>query len=321
MAANPNPTRISDALWNFWLGFEALEPTVKLGGIYADKAGYHNVRAGLPRTDYSTGRDVAADKAGPSDKSSAIDLTMSTEAMIRYTKRLDVAARAHDPRLYTAKGPVLREFIGTKDGKTVYCYVLVGGRPLGVGADAGSDPGRDRSHLWHLHLSIIRAFCTDKQALAGVLSVLRGEPLTTWLATNGDDMANFTAKHAATLDTLGRVLPDLLAQVGYADARLEAIANGRANVRADLKGGKSPMWLVTAVQALGEAVAREASNPAEIRALLAELPQAPEVDEQQIVKGVLEGLGAKSGADVAAALVAAGQDPAQLAAELMKLAR
>lgn len=176
-AGNPDPLRITDAIWRFWLGFKALEPSVLFGGVYAVKPGYHSYRDRLPSTDYSTGRDVAADKRGPGDKASAIDLTMSTAAMMKYTKRLDDAARARDPRLYTPDGPVLREFIGTKDGSVVYCYVLMGGCPLGVGADAGPDPGRDISHLWHLHLSIIRAFCTDADALAGVLSVLSGQPV------------------------------------------------------------------------------------------------------------------------------------------------
>ncbi|GAA3750731.1 hypothetical protein [Micromonospora maritima] len=319
MAANPNPTRISGALWDFWLGFDALEPTVQLGGVYAPKPGYHNYRAAVPGSDYSSGRDVADDKQGSKDFASAIDLTMSTEAMIRYTTRLDAAARARDPRLFTAQGPVLREFIGTKDGKTVYCYVLTGGRALGVGADSGPDPGRDKTHLWHLHLSIIRRFCDDKAALDGVLSVLRGESLATWQARNGDDMANFTDAHAATLTTLGKLLPALVERVSYSDSRLEALANGREKVRTDLKGGGSPVWLVTTLKTLGEALARESANPEEIRALLRELPAPAPVDEQQIVDGVLQGLGAKSAAEVAAALVAAGQNPAELAAELAKL--
>ncbi|QKW15392.1 hypothetical protein [Verrucosispora sp. NA02020] len=178
--ANPSPTRISAPLWTLWLRFDAAEPTALLGGIFAAKAGYHSYRSRLAGTDYSSGRDVAADKQGSAELAAAIDLTMSTAAMIRYTGRLDKAARARDPRLYTAAGPIIREFIGTLDGKTVYCYVLVGGRPLGVGADAGPDPGRDKSHLWHLHVSIIRRFAADAAALDGLLSVLLGETLAAW---------------------------------------------------------------------------------------------------------------------------------------------
>lgn len=173
--ANPNPQLITDAMWWFWTQFDAVEKTALLGGIYANKAGYHNARAKLPKNDYSTGRDVASDKLGPADKASAIDLTMSAAAMKLYTKRLDVAARARDPRLFYNGKPILREFIGTLNGSSVYCWVFVGGRPLGVGADSGPDPGRDKSHLWHLHLSVLREFIAVQPALAQILSILKGE--------------------------------------------------------------------------------------------------------------------------------------------------
>lgn len=173
--ANPNPQLITDAMWWFWTEFDAHEKTALLGGVYANKAGYHNARAKLPKNDYSTGRDVPGDKLGPSDKASAIDLTMSAAAMKLYTKRLDVAARARDPRLFYQGKPILREFIGTLNGSSVYCWVFTGGRPLGVGADSGPDPGRDKSHLWHLHLSVIREFIAVRAALAQILSILKGE--------------------------------------------------------------------------------------------------------------------------------------------------
>jgi hypothetical protein len=181
LAANPNPSRISTAIWRLWTDFDRIEPTALLGGVYAAKPGYHNYRNALPSSDYSV-RDLAADRRGSGTKASAIDLTMSDGAMRKYTGRLDSAARSRDPRLYSPRGPVLREFIGTKDNRSVYCYVLTGGRPLGVGADAGPDPGRDETHLWHIHLSIIRQFCEDWSALDGVLSVLRGESLAAWQA-------------------------------------------------------------------------------------------------------------------------------------------
>ena len=179
LAANPNPSRISAAIWRLWSDFDRLEPSALLGGVYAAKPGYHNYRYALPSSDYSVG-DVSGDRRGSGNMASAIDLSLSDSAMRKYTGRLDSAARGRDPRLYSPRGPVLREFIGTKDNRSVYCYVLVGGRPLGVGADAGSDPGRDETHLWHIHLSIIRQFCEDWSALDGVLSVLRGESLAAW---------------------------------------------------------------------------------------------------------------------------------------------
>lgn len=182
MAANPDPQRISDPIWWLWTEFDALEPSALLGGVYAQKPGYHRDRASLPKTDYSTGRDVANDAYGPGTLSSAIDLTMSAAAMRLYTARLDKAARARDPRLYIAGEPILREFIGTLDGETVYCYVLTGGRALGVGADSGPDPGRDGSHLWHDHLSVIRKFLNSMQAMRQLMSILAGEALAAWKA-------------------------------------------------------------------------------------------------------------------------------------------
>jgi hypothetical protein len=199
--ANPNPGLITDAMWWFWTQFDAHEKTALLGGIYANKAGYHNKRSALPAKDYSTGRDVANDKLGPSDKACAIDLTMSAAAMKLYTKRLDTAARARDPRLYINGQPILREFIGTLNGTSVYCWVFVGGRALGVGADAGPDPGRDKSHLWHVHLSVIRKFIDNKAALAQILSILKGEPRPSTAAANTSAAKSATpavAKPAAT---------------------------------------------------------------------------------------------------------------------------
>lgn len=67
---------------------------------------------------------------------------------------------------------------------------------------------------------------------------------------------------------------------------------------------------------IAELVAKESTSPEEARALLDTLARTigPDVAEQ-----VLAGLGGRSPADVAAALVAAGQDPARLAAELTAL--
>lgn len=179
MATNPNTTRISSALWWFWTEVKKSTKSAQYGGTYAPKAGYHNYRSALKSTDYSV-EEVANDRKGSSTKSSAIDITLSAADMIKYSKRLDAAMRAKDKRLYIGGNPILREFIGTKDGKTVYCYMLTGGKAQGVGADSGPDSGRDKSHLWHVHISFIRLFCESQDAMERVLSIWNGEAYTAW---------------------------------------------------------------------------------------------------------------------------------------------
>jgi len=236
LATNPNPSRISTAIWRLWTEFDRLEPSALLGGVYAAKPGYHNYRNALSSSDYSV-RDLVADRQGSGVRASAIDLSLSDSAMRRYTGRLDSAARSRDPRLYSPHGPVLREFIGTKDNRSVYCYVLVGGRPLGVGADAGPDPGRDETHLWHVHLSIIRQFCEDWSALDGVLSVLRGESLAAWQARS--EYNEMTPQQAQQLRDTAFVLTG-------------AVPNPTGDGRVPLHVWAA--WMTNAVKALATAV-------------------------------------------------------------------
>lgn len=211
---NPNRQRITDQIWDLWTRFDALEPTALLGGVYAVKPGYHNYLAALAGDDYS--RQLADDLAGPRDKAAALDLTMSAAAMRTYTSRLDAAARARDERLFVGGHPIIREFIGTKDSRSVYCYVLTGGRALGVGADAGPDPGRDETHLWHLHISFIRRFVALPDLAPRLMSVLSGESLAAWRArtktTSGGDMQQnerLTARTTNPNRTVGNVLGDV----------------------------------------------------------------------------------------------------------------
>lgn len=307
---NPNPTRISTPIWRLWNEFDAYYPPALLGGIYADKPGYHNYRTALPSNDYSV--QLLADKRGSGTKSDGIDLSMPRDGMKLHTRRLDIAARAKDPRLYTPAGPVLREFIGTLDGSTVYCYVLVGGKALGVGADAGPDPGRDKSHLWHIHLSIIRQFCEDWAALDGVLSVLRGESLAAWRGRTSD-MAEFTDKHAAAIN--------------YMDGRIEAMAYGRDTIRAGLTGAGQAVWTVQAIKALAAAVsnvdeavaAQLADDFAKIDAAVAENAAAiqdVETDVEATPSQVIAQLTAVPREEGAKALVTAiGKDEARRFAE------
>ncbi|MFI5840535.1 hypothetical protein ACIA8K_12585 [Catenuloplanes sp. NPDC051500] len=185
MATNPNPTRISGPMWSLWERFVAFHRNVKLGGVYADKPGYHNYRDDLPTDDYSRG-DVAADREGNGKLSSAIDLTFPDASDMRlFSKRLHDAMKARDGRLFIDGKPILREYIGTLDSETVSCYVLTGGKALGVGADSGPDAGRDTSHLWHVHISFIRKYADSQDAMDRVLSILKGESYDDWVKGGG----------------------------------------------------------------------------------------------------------------------------------------
>lgn len=198
--SNP-PANTTAALWRFWEEFKAAEPDAVLGGIYAAKGGYHNTRdhhrAGIHRgspDDYSIQRP--ADRIGPGNKASALDITFRTaqrgdyRIIAKYSKRLMAAGKSRDKRFYDTDGDtaIVREFFGNvaDDGK-------VDGWSWYRERSASSDP----SHLWHIHLSITRAYVDNWSKLAPILGVLLGRDIN----TPEDDMplseadARLVAKH------------------------------------------------------------------------------------------------------------------------------
>lgn len=85
---------------------------------------------------------------------SALDVTLPTDLMIKYTGRLHHYSVAHPRAFYTAG---LREFAGTVNGTEVFAW------------DCTSHQrtyGWDDSHLWHIHLSINRRFVNSARILA-----------------------------------------------------------------------------------------------------------------------------------------------------------
>src|SRR6476619_1236117 len=148
-SATPHPRRIvmakpaytSDAMWNFWLKFDKKYPATKLGGTYAPKPGYHNRRSQLHGWDYSKD-EFQKDRLGSSELCAAIDLTMSPAAMKTFSARLLASGKdKNDPR-----GNYLREFFGTINGTKV----------TGWDFQKLSLTSSDSSHLWHIHVSIVR---------------------------------------------------------------------------------------------------------------------------------------------------------------------
>lgn len=172
MAANPNPSRITDAVWQCWTGSQAVIPGVRYGGSYVRKRCYHGTRddnrASWPDA-YCI--KLSLDLQGPSDKTAALDLTMSDAEMRKRTGYLRDAAAANDPRL-----GALREFYGTVNGSMVF------GRTKSSRTGAWRSSTADSSHLWHIHISFFRACVTSWAELAPVVSVLAGQSLAAWRA-------------------------------------------------------------------------------------------------------------------------------------------
>lgn len=173
-ASNPSPSRITAPMWRLWVD----RPVTgwRLGGIYANKRGYHNtVTANLKSwpSNYSV-RFALDTKRGPKDKARGIDYTMSDADMRKYTKRLIDAADRNDPRM---RG--VREFYGTVNSRTVVGRI----RDNDTGSYRASSA--DSSHLWHIHVSVWTAYCDDWAILSGIVSVLKGESLSAWTGGGG----------------------------------------------------------------------------------------------------------------------------------------
>lgn len=178
-AANPNPARITNEMWWLWEQMLALEPSSKLGGIYANKPGYHNARGNLPSWDYSV-CDNPPDQGGPPDKAAAIDWTFvdaqagNYSTISKYTKRLINSGKdPNDPRLNG-----WREVYGQADSDN-----YVEGYDFRYQCDVTSDS----SHLWHIHLSENRDQTTSQKNKEALLSVLKGESVDQWLGGKGGE--------------------------------------------------------------------------------------------------------------------------------------
>lgn len=155
-------------------------PGANNAGIVGDSAhdaGYHRGRNYVGSGDYSV--QLAADQKGSGEAACGLDLTWDS-AQLQYDMSRRLMQAKNDPRMY----PV-RSFFGSEDGVNVCGWDYAGDYPV------TSDP----SHLWHIHVSILREFADDWTALAPVADVITGKTTTT---TEGDDVPERTRVRRTT---------------------------------------------------------------------------------------------------------------------------
>lgn len=189
---------ITDALWSLWLQCSEFIPGVRLGGVYANKSGYHNTVNGNQfnwPSDYSI--RLSYDLKAPYDKARAIDLTMDDTQMRLRTGYLQRSAL--DPRDNRLRH--LREFYGTLNNSTV--YGLIKDSPDGPWRSSTSDS----THLWHCHESWLTEFVNNMDAVAANASVLSGQSWEDWsnqplIPTSEVDMAAIMIQDATTIAIL-----------------------------------------------------------------------------------------------------------------------
>jgi hypothetical protein len=176
---NPNPSLITDAEWWLWQRLHELEPKTKLGGIYADKSGFHNT--GNKNKSRWPGNYSVRDKVNQSGPgmthASAEDWTFPDAqaghyaTIDKYTSRLvHSALDGSDPRLDL----ILFEFYGQADNDS---------HVEGYNEYREDDVTSDASHLWHIHLSFLRSKCGDTWGMWALLTVLMGWPTAQWRAS------------------------------------------------------------------------------------------------------------------------------------------
>lgn len=180
-AATPNPNKalITDAEWWYWLQLHKLEPKSKLGGIYANKSGFHNTaKANAANWPSNYSIRESFNRAAPGDtKARALDWTFpdaqggNFDTIAKYTQRLFKSALdPNDPRLDL----ILFEFYGNSDHDR---------EVEGYNEYRETRESSDPTHLWHLHKSFRGDKCGDFWGMWALLTVEMGASTAEWRAS------------------------------------------------------------------------------------------------------------------------------------------
>jgi len=262
--------RTTDAVYSVYFHTHEAVTSARFGGGYTFKPGFHaSVNDNIEHwpTNYSI-RD-AINRQNPQTVGRAVDITLSGSEMVKRTRYLANAAAANDPRLACVK-----EFYGTLNGSSVY-----GLTHTGPGTDWRSSSA-DSSHLWHIHLSFFTPYSDDWAALAGVVSVLKGESLDDFL---GGEMERNIAEYGDTGSWVGfaqRYLKAAGATVDvddvYGDQTTAAakwwfvnIAKGNA---ADYSGRYISSWILRELIRRENSAIAKTTAESVVKAALASLP-------------------------------------------------
>lgn len=236
---NPNPRRITPALWWLVCMRLALEPKSRNGGILAIKPGYHSYGSRLPgagaggagkaSTDHSI--RWAYDRSGPwLDFAAAHDWTFEDAhtgnyaTISKYTKRLINAMRDPDD---LRPDDVYAYTIGQADGD----LAIEGWHEREDAPTTG-----DKSHLWHRHDSFRRNIVGNFWAMWKALTIDMGWTYAEWLASTKspekeNDMAmEWTDKPWASAKPIS--VADAVQQASRADDALNEVRELRAELKA-----------------------------------------------------------------------------------------
>lgn len=185
---NPNPTRVTDALWWLVCMRELLEPELsESGGTFANKAGSHNTGNNLLakpewKNDHSI-RD-SFNRSGPwwRDFCAAHDWTFldaqrgDYRTINKYTNRLIRAMR--DPK-DLRPDDVYFYTLGQADGD----FVIEGYNER----DDEPETSGDKTHAWHRHDSFRRNIVGNNWAMWKALTIDMGWTYTEWLQSIAPD--------------------------------------------------------------------------------------------------------------------------------------
>ena len=270
---NPNPSRMTDALWWLVCMREALEPASQNGGTLAIKPGYHSYGSRLPdhgegdaRTDHSIRR--APDRRGPywRDFTSAHDWTFPDaqrgdyRTINKYTKRLINSMR--DPE-DSRPDHVYAYTLGQIDGD----LVVEGYNEYRDEAEGSSDG----THTWHRHDSFRRDIIGNWWMMWRALTIDMGWTYREWLTSTQPEIIKDWMDMASKEDVKAAIREVLTEKIPYAGSVGERIT----------EAGWGQTSVMGRLDYLTELVMSKDSVVAKLNRLQAEL-DARETDLQEV---------------------------------------